>query len=194
MKEHAVNAFVEAIQQSPQANIVFAPKVTLFLGQEGKVENWSRRPFVMGLKPQKEGDETDVVTHLESFGCGEKIQLKVDLAGDGQLSIKGEFFTGAVEQVEVTSIDLKMSDGQLAAFNVQCPEYVSTSVEFDRTLQAGNSLLLVNLKPLPEREEKISLAQRVTGSEKKSSAERVYQMLMVTPRMMKVEEESETLQ
>ncbi|MCA9138634.1 MAG: hypothetical protein KDB00_17805 [Planctomycetales bacterium] len=58
---------VETIQADSRANLLHAPKVTLFNGQEGKVTDLTQRPFVVGLGRKSNG-ESEPMIRVEDDG------------------------------------------------------------------------------------------------------------------------------
>ena len=98
--------FINAAHGDKRTNVLQAPKVTLFNGQQATVSDSSQKPFVMGLVPVV----GDFAAALEAYEAAEKAGYQVDpcvlgkaevhrIAGDSEAALATlDALSGAVEQ------------------------------------------------------------------------------------------------
>jgi beta-lactamase regulating signal transducer with metallopeptidase domain len=125
----------QALQGERTANLIHAPKVTLFNGQKAQYFDGVKRPFVIGFQDGgTAGPEPKIVTIDE----GIKLILRTVLSGDMQhLQLEGHLELTAITEVRAVSTLLR---GNAAA--IQIPRVERRHIDIASNLQDGESLLI----------------------------------------------------
>lgn len=86
--------FIQAAQADERANIMFAPKVTLFNGQNATVSQQSQRPFVLGLLPVVANGAVGFQPIVQSIPTGINLNVLAVISADRRyvrLSLSPQF-------------------------------------------------------------------------------------------------------
>jgi bla regulator protein BlaR1 len=134
LDEQQTIALVEAAQNGRRSNVLMAPKVTIFNGQEAIIADCSQRPFVIGVHPVVGELATAMQPKIVTIDEGTKITLcavqsrdlktirlkqRMDMSSVGKVetataSVHGQEVTIQIPQVErhVLNVDTEIKNGQ----------------------------------------------------------------------------------
>ncbi len=137
--DRQVRRLVNSLQSDTRSNILQAPKVTIFSGQQAEVKDTTSRPFVTSVVPIKGEEGTamqPVITVLED---GLRLQLHAVAEGDDRIHMDSNVIFGEVGDVEEFTFD---GPGEAVGTTVQIPKYIQRSVEVSKRLRNGQSLII----------------------------------------------------
>ena len=213
---------IQAAQGDERSNVLQAPKVTLFNGQQASINDSSMRPFVTGIIPVV-GDfaaaQQPVITVLSE---GTSLSVQAVVSPDRRFvrltmvpffseigAVKTFTFTGrttsntgtaAVDPADDTQSVQNEAHTITEGSTVQLPEFIVTSVATTVSVPDGGTVLLGGIKRLQEGRTE----RGVPMLDKLPYINRLFKnvgigrttkslMLMVTPRIIIQEEEEELL-
>lgn len=172
-----VDSLVNAAQQSPAANFIMAPKVTLADGQNGMIDDVVKRPFIVGV--MRDGAE-----HRPQYRVvkdGTSIGLRPRIRGDDvRLDV-------TVRLSEVT--DVFTTEAGDAAGSVQIPAVTMIEIQLAALVEAGHSLAICGFQQMTESSKsanpllrKIPYSSRMFKPEKVGHREDL--LILLTPRIL----------
>ena len=163
---------VAAQQADTRSNVLQAPKVTVFPGQEATIKDTAQRPFVTGVKPVKGDMATAMQPVVEVLEEGLMISLSASLHGENRLDINSVIVSRRVGDVDTFTFKF---DESCEETTVQVPEQHVNQVHVSKVVDDGATLLV---DPHFVKEE------TVNKSWGRSATIRRYTMLMFTPRVI----------
>ena len=211
--------FLEASQSTERSNILQAPKVTLFNGQQALVQDVTDTPFVVSVIPVVGDFAAALQPVIVVLSEGTFMTVQAVASPDrryvrltvvpffSQIGDVTQFtFTGSTSSSRDTSSDDENNEkksstsGSTTGTTVQLPEYSYVTVTTTVSVPDGGTILLGGIKRLSEgRNEKgvpilnkipfISRLFKNTGIGRETTS----LMMMVTPRIIIQEEEEESL-
>ena len=213
---------VEAAQGDARTNLLQAPKVTLFNGQQASVNDISTRPFVTSVTPVVGDFAAAQQPIIMMLNEGTQLTVQAVVSPDrrfvrltlvpffSEIGDVEEFtFDGRRQSTTGTSTIDPTDDTQTIQDNasndilgttVQLPQFASTSVSTTVSVPDGGTILLGGIKRLSEgRDEEgvpmLSKLPYINRLFKNVGISRTTQslMMMVTPRIIIQEEEEERL-
>ena len=137
--EEQLKGFLAETQADEGTNLMQAPKVTIFPGQQAAVKDTSQRPFVTSVKRITEGEATalqPVITVLEE---GVSMQIRVSTTEGDRMQVDSHVTMGEIGEVDEFTFD---SGDQLSGTTVQIPELLERVVRVSKALEGGQSLLI----------------------------------------------------
>lgn len=140
LTDDRVRSILKLAQQSQRANILFAPKVTLFDGQEGFINDVTERPFVVGIKTAKT-PEAPEQPDIRSVREGTQIGLRTRVV-DNTVRLDVVVHLSTIDDVNVEA----GNDG----VNVQVPTVTSLDVRLGALLATGETLAVCGFETNPE--------------------------------------------
>lgn len=211
--------FLEASQSTERSNILQAPKVTLFNGQQALVQDVTDTPFVVSVIPVVGDFAAALQPVIVVLSEGTFMTVQAVASPDrryvrltvvpffSQIGDVTQFtFTGSTSSSRDTSSDDENNEkksstsGSATGTTVQLPEYSYVTVTTTVSVPDGGTILLGGIKRLSEgRNEKgvpilnkipfINRLFKNTGIGRETTS----LMMMVTPRIIIQEEEEESL-
>lgn len=211
--------FLEASQSTERSNILQAPKVTLFNGQQALVQDVTDTPFVVSVIPVVGDFAAALQPVIVVLSEGTFMTVQAVASPDrryvrltvvpffSQIGDVTQFtFTGSTSSSRDTSSDDEdknkktSTSGSSTGTTVQLPEYSYVTVTTTVSVPDGGTILLGGIKRLSEgRNEKgvpilnkipfINRLFKNTGIGRETTS----LMMMVTPRIIIQEEEEESL-
>lgn len=211
--------YLEAAQSTERSNILQAPKVTLFNGQQALVQDVTDTPFVVSVIPVVGDFAAALQPVIVVLSEGSFMTVQAVASQDrryvrltvvpffSQIGDVTQFtFTGSTSSSRDTSSDdedntkTTKSSGSATGTTVQLPEYSYVTVTTTVSVPDGGTILLGGIKRLSEgRNEKgvpilnkipfINRLFKNTGIGRETTS----LMMMVTPRIIIQEEEEELL-
>lgn len=211
--------FLEASQSTERSNILQAPKVTLFNGQQALVQDVTDTPFVVSVIPVVGDFAAALQPVIVVLSEGTFMTVQAVASPDrryvrltvvpffSQIGDVTQFtFTGSTSSSRDTSSDDEdknkktSTSGSTTGTTVQLPEYSYVTVTTTVSVPDGGTILLGGIKRLSEgRNEKgvpilnkipfINRLFKNTGIGRETTS----LMMMVTPRIIIQEEEEESL-
>lgn len=211
--------FLEASQSTERSNILQAPKVTLFNGQQALVQDVTDTPFVVSVIPVVGDFAAALQPVIVVLSEGTFMTVQAVASPDrryvrltvvpffSQIGDVTQFtFTGSTSSSRDTSSDDENNEkksstsGSTTGTTVQLPEYSYVTVTTTVSVPDGGTILLGGIKRLSEgRNEKgvpilnkipfINRLFKNTGIGRETTS----LMMMVTPRIIIQEEEEESL-
>ena len=137
---------LDKLGQHAKANVLQAPKVTLFNGQSAVVEISTQRPFVVGMRDGE--PQICVIT------SGWKMHLRPMLRGKNLVWLDYEMTLSNIRGVEQTKIKTNGGDETVA---LQVPEVAKTQIDSSVEMPLGKTLLVGGLKTAKVKDETRSL-------------------------------------
>ena len=135
--------FVEAAQSHARADIIFAPKVTLFNGQQGTISTAVYRPFVTGVTFDENEVQRPQVDEIEE---GLQVELDSICNSDGTaVDLSSRFTFRDISDVHTFTTKLRHQKVHL-----QLPRVTECRIDVAATIPDGDSLL-IGLPPAYER-------------------------------------------
>ncbi len=202
-----VYLFLQAIQGDTRSNLVQAPKVTSFNGAPAFVSNFTGRNYVAALTPIVGGGSVAFQPQISTFPDGVQLFVTPVVSADRRyvrLSLSPVFttFLGFDNFSIPAAVGGGGLGGQSSTINaqVQLPIFTFTNVSTTVTVPDGGTVLLGGVKRL--REERREFGVPILS--KTPMIDRLFRnigigrttdslMLMVTPRIIILEEEEERL-
>jgi hypothetical protein len=83
LTEAQKKTLIQKFQEDARSNVMFAPKVTLFDGQEATVQDTIQRPFVVGVTPEDKNNPAIIRTFVE----GTQIMMKTTMPNDLKVQV-----------------------------------------------------------------------------------------------------------
>lgn len=157
----------KALVSNPKTNVLFAPRILLFDGQSGHIDQGTQRPFVVGMDRRDEGISPRIQVIKE--GLSIMVRPKVEDENEVILEFKVEHseITDVGEQkVTVVGID--------KPFTVQTPTLDTSQIHSHVRMELGHTLIVRGLTP-GKRNEKHSR-----------------RMMLITPRRLEAVEHPQT--
>lgn len=199
--------FMTAIQGDSRSNVVQAPKVTSFNGAPASVINFRGENYVAALQPIIGAGAVAFQPQIQTFPSGVQLFVTPVVSADRRyvrLSLS-PFFT-TLDGFDNFTIPAAVGGGGLGGQSstinaqVQLPRFLISNVSTTVTVPDGGTVLLGGVKEL--REERDELGVPILG--KTPLINRLFRnvgigrrtrslMLMVTPRIIILEEEEERL-
>ena len=139
ISDRQLKQLVADVQSKPDCNIMMAPKVTLFTGQQATIADESQRPFVTSVYPVKGELGTAVQPVISVLNEGFNLKLSTTISGDGQVNVNAVLTQSEIGEVEEFTFGEK-TDG--TSVTVQIPEHKTRSAHVVRSLGEGESLLI----------------------------------------------------
>jgi beta-lactamase regulating signal transducer with metallopeptidase domain len=98
------NALIETVQVHPRANILQAPKVTVFNGQAATVMEAVQRPFVVGVQPVAGSNPPAHEPQIRVVTEGTTLRMRPVLKDAGELHLDYELLLSSIRGVEEAEI------------------------------------------------------------------------------------------
>jgi len=135
LNDRQVQAIVQAAQNEPRSNVMCAPKVTLFNGQQAQISDCTMRPFVVGVDERASESPMPRIKVIEE---GTKMTLRTLLGADRRhIELHGV--------IELTSIsDVRQISASTARGirTIEAPRVTSSRFSIASPLEDGQSLLV----------------------------------------------------
>lgn len=133
--------------RSPNSNILTAPRVTMFNGQNAAITDITQRPFVVGLEKKKEGGKVGLQPVIRIIDEGWKMHVSPVATEDGGVELKCVITESSLLDVEVVDLpvpeDLPNSD----RVTLQVPTVRERSIKSVVQLAKNESLLVASPEP-----------------------------------------------
>ena len=133
-----IEALLDRAQADTRTNLIQAPKVTVFPGQEAVIKDTTQHPFVTSVRPVNRESGTALQPIITVLEDGLTLQLRPSLL-DGNVHIDGEITLSTVG--DVAKFTFGEADPHRGT-TVQIPEFRQQRVHLSKTVQAGQSLLV----------------------------------------------------
>jgi hypothetical protein len=160
---------IEAVQKHEQANILFAPKVTLFDGQKASVTDQTQRPFVVAL--QRNG--ADLEPQIEGIPEGTSIDVRATTKPG---AIRMDL---AIQLSQIANVKTRPAGPANTA--IQVPRVAASRVALSALVKDGDTLVVSGL----QRTVEVRKEERVLGMFKNVSVGRTTEdtLILITPRI-----------
>jgi beta-lactamase regulating signal transducer with metallopeptidase domain len=135
LTERQVKRITEIVQADARANLMFAPKVTLFNGQKALVSDAVQRPFVVGLEKQP---SQAIKPRVEVVEEGTKISLRTVLKADRQ-HIQ---LTGLIDLTSIIDVGVASASAVGENLVVQVPRVSRRRISVASEIVDGDSLMV----------------------------------------------------
>ncbi|MCR9198642.1 MAG: M48 family metalloprotease [Planctomycetaceae bacterium] len=134
-------------QSSAKSNIMQAPRVTLFNGQQAAITDSVQRPFVVGLEPQKKHGKMALQPVIRVFDDGWKLRLSPAATEDGGVDLRCVITESQVTDVKVVDLPVPDQGAGREQAVVQAPSVRERHIQSVVHLQPGESLLIASPEP-----------------------------------------------
>ena len=134
-----VRDLIRGMQKDKSANILQAPKITVFNGQRATVMDATQRPFVVGVKAAagEAGAAGKFEPQIRIVSEGTTLRMRPVLAGKDRMRLEYEFTLASIRSVETAKIP---QGGGHKPLTVQVPEVASTHFSTSLDLPLGQTL------------------------------------------------------
>jgi beta-lactamase regulating signal transducer with metallopeptidase domain len=182
VSDQQVHAFIAELESDARANVLQAPKVTLFNGQTAMISDTSQRPFVTDVQQVVDDAGTTYQPVIKVLWEGAKIQLSPLITRDGH-RVKCRFLFAAIKDCK-TFRSPRYPDAQ--DIRVQHPIVATSCFECAIDVPAGQTLLIGGLFPAQrEREAEQSMIGRLLGQSPNRIVRNEMTYIAITPRTVK---------
>jgi Flp pilus assembly secretin CpaC len=170
INDSQVAELIKMAQQDERANVLMAPKVTLFDGQDAKIADTTTRPFVVGLQKQDGKLEPVIQTESEGITLNLRAKTKPDAV---RLDL-------AIEMSDITGVRTRPAGPEGAM--IQVPTVAKSNVSACAMVPTGGTLVISGF----ERMREVRKETKVLGMFKNSSVGRELEqvIILVTPRVI----------
>ena len=135
LTEKQSHALVQKVQSHPVANILQAPKVTLFNGQRGIILDRTQTPFVVGIREDQSGAPNAKVAVIEE---GIKLDLRTVQSSDAaKVQLEARIELSRIKEVGTASTMLNGSPK-----TIQIPRVKRCRIDVSSEVDDGQSLLI----------------------------------------------------
>ncbi|KAA5539467.1 peptidase M56 [Roseiconus nitratireducens] len=138
---------INRIQSNARANLMQAPKVTMFNGQQGVVSDVVLRPFVTDVSLQRGELGAALQPKISVFESGWKFHLNPTVASDGGVDFRMIISQSSINGVQLASLPGTASNDPDGQVTIQVPSLTSDSIAVKSHLAADQDLLIFS--PLP---------------------------------------------
>ena len=132
---------IDFAQGDARSNIMFAPKVTLFNGQVGSIEDFTHRPFVTNMRLAGETG-SDMVPVVELVGEGTQIELRTDVTEKLEVELQAVVTLSQIQKVELANLPFASQNNPKTNVTVQVPSVNRTLIRSSARLSSGQNLLI----------------------------------------------------
>lgn len=147
LSDDKVGQFIRACNEDTDQSIFFAPKVSLFNGQSGRMTDESLRPFVTGIKPIRKGDQCAFQPIIQVASEGTRLFFRGVINEEGELDLRCVLTMSSIGDVSHANLPIGLeADPQIQA-TVQVPETFVSSIEAIGTMMPSQSLLIASPTP-----------------------------------------------
>ena len=136
LDDHEVRLVLEAAQYEARTNVLQAPKVTVFNGQSVRFNDTTQRPFVVGIKPTKEGGEEPQIRVISE---GSTIAIRPELQSEDKVLLDLGLTLSHIRSVETAEFPTGRSD---APSRVQVPEVGTTRIQSNVAMPLNQTLAI----------------------------------------------------
>lgn len=135
LDERQVQTILQIAQGDPRTNLIHAPKVTLFNGQQALLSDCVSRPFVVGLQAVPgEG----VQSRVEVIDEGTRISLRPALQAD----LRHVQLRGSVELSKIADVATVTAVTMRGVDSIQVPRVHRCRINIASDIEDGHSLLI----------------------------------------------------
>jgi bla regulator protein BlaR1 len=145
LNEREWKAIVEMAQSDSGSNVMFAPKITLFNGQQAQIADCVRRPFVVGMDSQP-GEAAQ--PRVEIIDEGTKLTLRTVLREDR----KHVQLAGTIEMTSIVDIGTASASPAAGNVTVQVPRVRRCRIAVASEAEDGQPLLIGCLPSFDRKE------------------------------------------
>ena len=170
LKDKQIRTFFEKATGNDRTNILTAPKVTLFNGQEATIKDVTTRPFVVGLNRVKDAsgktpDEMQSV--VRTVDEGTSIRLQPVLRDQQKIELSSELILSSIQGVETAEIPLSANKKPVA---IQIPEVAVTRIRTSLEIPVGETLVLGSFPKGEDQTLLVLLTCRIAEKAEKAKA------------------------
>ena len=139
--DEQADQLVELAQADRRSNIMFAPKVTMFNGQKGSIQDLTQKPFVTNMRLAGDtGSKMEPV--VEMVGEGTQIELMTDVTEKMDIELQAIVNLSQIQKVELANLPFASPDNPERNVTVQVPSVNRTLIRSSVRLSRGQSLLI----------------------------------------------------
>jgi bla regulator protein BlaR1 len=142
LKPDEAKSLIRAVQVDNRANLLKAPKITVFNGQQAYVSDISQTPFVVGIREVSSGVQESQIAVAEQ---GTKITLRSVLSADHlRIRLSGRVEFSSLGNVRTASLGSTLPNTEPT--NFQVPNLKRLRIDIASEIENGHSLLLGSLQ------------------------------------------------
>jgi bla regulator protein blaR1 len=135
LDDRQVESILNIAKNEPKTNVIHAPKVTLFNGQQATISDCTWRPFVVGMK-QVSGKGLEPRVEVIDEG------LKLTLRSVVQEDLRHVSLRGTVELSNIVNVSQMSSATARGIESIQVPRVTRCRIQIASSLEDGRSLLV----------------------------------------------------
>lgn len=139
VEEKQAAELIAAVQADSRSNILCAPKVTLFNGQSARVEDVTKRPFVVGVTPVTGPGGSALQPKIRVVTEGTAIRLLPVAKEDGSIELDFGLTLSSIRDVETAEFPTEPGKDPIT---IQVPEVAATRLNATVEMIAEQTLVL----------------------------------------------------
>lgn len=133
LQEEDLTALLGKLQTDASTNLMHAPKLTIFPGQQAEINDVSKRPFVVSVKPVEEEHGTAMQPIIKVLEEGLTIDVRATLERDGRLGFDSQITFSRIGDVDTFTFQ---------SATVQIPEHHSRQIRLSRVVDDQATILI----------------------------------------------------
>ena len=139
IRDAELKRIVGQAQSDTRTNILQAPKVTLFDGQEAVIADATQRPFVTSVEPIEGKAGTAMQPIITVLEDGLSMRIKASVVGEDEVHLDSKVTLGEIGDVDTFTFE---TPGKFNGTSVQIPEYTTRTVNVSKKLLNDQSLII----------------------------------------------------
>ncbi len=139
IRDAQLKRIISETQSDTATNVMQAPKVTIFDGQEALVSDTTSRPFVTSVKPVEDENGSAMQPIITVLEDGLKIRIKATADAKNEVQLESKVTFGEIGNVEEFTFE---TPGKFNGTTVQIPEYSERNVNISKKLASDQSLII----------------------------------------------------
>ena len=143
ISDYQAQLLMHRCRRDEHSNVLMAPKVTLFNGQQALMQDEVQRPFVTGVRP-REHDRDTMDPMIKVISEGWRMQLQAEVSEDESVQLRCVLTQSEIENVELAHLPFLAADEATAKVTVQVPSVTRSTVRSNVRLERNESLLIAS--------------------------------------------------
>jgi bla regulator protein blaR1 len=148
LDEQHSTALIDAAQGDRRTNVLNAPKITMFNGQEAMLADYAQRPFVVGVRPVVGELGTAMQPKIVTLKEGTEITVHAVQSRD----LKTIHLKQRMEMISVGQVETATASVQGQEVTIQIPQVQRYVLNVDTEIKSDQSLLVACLPTRAKRE------------------------------------------
>lgn len=139
VRNQELNRIIAEAQSDTSTNVMQAPTITIFPGQNAVVSDVTQRPFVTSVKPNEDTENPEMQPVITVLEDGLSMNINAAVVGDEDIQLNSSVSFGEIGEVETFTFE---TPGKFSGTSVQIPEYTVRKVSISKKLLRDQSLII----------------------------------------------------